>query len=33
MKLCNPQHIDYLITELNPDNKKLGAYKKNIQIL
>lgn len=33
MKLCSPNQIDYLITELSPDNKRLKPYKKNIQIL
>lgn len=33
MKLCNPKDIDYLITELNPNDKRLTPYKKNIQIL
>ncbi len=33
MKLCNPHDIDYLITELNPNNKRLAAYKKNMQIM
>lgn len=33
MKLCNPHDIDYLITELNPGDKRLAPYKKNIQII
>ena len=33
MKLCSPHNIDYLITELKPTDKKLVAYKKNIQIM
>jgi DeoR/GlpR family transcriptional regulator of sugar metabolism len=33
MKLCNSNNIDYLITELNPEDKRLKPYKKNIQIL
>ena len=33
MKLCSPRNIDYLITELKPTDKKLVAYKKNIQIM
>lgn len=33
MKLCSPHAIDYLITELKPGDKRLAAYKKNIQII
>lgn len=33
MKLCSPRTIDYLITELKPTDKRLAAYKKNIQIM
>ncbi len=33
MKLCAPRNIDYLITELKPNDKKLTAYKKNIAIM
>lgn len=33
MKLCSPQTIDYLITELRPNDKRLAAYKKNMQII
>lgn len=33
MKLCSPQTIDYLITELNPTDKRLAAYNKNIKLL
>jgi len=33
MKLCSPRIIDYLITELKPNDKRLTAYKKNIQIM
>jgi len=33
MKICRPDKIDYLITELKPGDKKLAAYKKNIQII
>lgn len=33
MKLCNPHQIDYLITELKPEDKRLKAYKKNMTIL
>jgi DeoR/GlpR family transcriptional regulator of sugar metabolism len=33
MRLCSPDKIDYLVTELNPDDKRLAAYKKNIQII
>lgn len=33
MKLCGPEKIDYLITELKPNDKKLAAYKKLITIL
>lgn len=33
MKLCTPSGIDYLITELNPEDKKLAAFKKNMILL
>jgi DeoR/GlpR family transcriptional regulator of sugar metabolism len=33
MKICRPNEIDYLITELPPDDKRLKAYKKNMQII
>jgi|ERR1035437_611716 DeoR/GlpR family transcriptional regulator of sugar metabolism len=33
MKLCSPRIIDYLITELKPNDKRLTAYKKNIKIM
>ena len=33
MKLCAPTAINYLITELDPENKKLGSYKKNSILL
>lgn len=33
MKLCSPSTIDYLITELDPGDKKLSAYKKNMALL
>jgi len=33
MKLCNSQDIDYLITELNPTDKRLSSYRKNMQVL
>lgn len=33
MKLCSPRTIDYLITELKPNDKRLAAYRKNIQIM
>jgi DeoR/GlpR family transcriptional regulator of sugar metabolism len=33
MKLCAPRNIDYLITELKPNDKRLSAYKKNIAIM
>lgn len=33
MKLCSPRTIDYLITELKPNDKRLAAYKKNIQTM
>ena len=33
MKLCSPANIDYLITELNPEDKKLSSYKKNMMLL
>lgn len=33
MKLCNPGTIDYLITELDPGDKRLKPYKKNMETL
>ncbi|MEO6133523.1 MAG: DeoR/GlpR family DNA-binding transcription regulator [Ginsengibacter sp.] len=33
MKLCGPENIDYLITELKPSDKKLAAYKKLMTII
>ena len=33
MKLCAPQDIDYLITELKPTDKKLAQYKKSMEVL
>lgn len=33
MNLCSPLAIDYLITELNPDDKRLASYKNNITVL
>lgn len=33
MKLCGPQDIDYLITELDPEDKALHAYRKNMQVI
>jgi DeoR/GlpR family transcriptional regulator of sugar metabolism len=33
MKLCNMHDIDYLITELKPNDKRLASYKKNTQII
>jgi DeoR/GlpR family transcriptional regulator of sugar metabolism len=33
MKLCSPSKIDYLITELNPADKKLSSYQKNMILL
>ena len=33
MTLCSPDKIDYLITELNPDDKRMASYKKKIQII
>ncbi len=33
MKICSPQQIDYLITELKPSDKKLIPYRKNMTIL
>ena len=33
MKLCNMHDIDYLITELKPNDKRLTSYKKNTQII
>ncbi len=33
MKVCNLQKIDYLITELKPNDKRLAGYKKNMKSL
>ena len=33
MKLCPIQDIDYLVTELDPNDKKLKPYKKNMQVI
>lgn len=33
MQVCDPRHIDYLITELKPGDKRLAAYRKNITVL
>lgn len=33
MHLCSPQKIDYLITELDPDDRRLVSYKKNMDVL
>jgi DeoR/GlpR family transcriptional regulator of sugar metabolism len=33
MKVCGLSAIDYLITELNPDDNRLTAYKKNTRLL
>ncbi|MEO9021919.1 MAG: DeoR/GlpR family DNA-binding transcription regulator [Ginsengibacter sp.] len=33
MKLCSPHTIDYLITELDPADKALSTYRKNIQLM
>lgn len=33
MKLCSPSKIDFLVTELDPGNKKLSSYKKNMTLL
>ena len=33
MKLCSPQTIDYLITELDPADNALSAYRKNIRLI
>lgn len=33
MKVCAPTEIDYLITELSPDDKRMAAYSKNIHIM
>ncbi len=33
MHLCKPNNIDYLITELEPDDKQLELYKLNMKIL
>lgn len=33
MKVCGPQDIDYLVTELRPAHKHLSAYKKNMAVI
>lgn len=33
MHLCKPNHIDYLITELDPEDKKLDHYRHNSKVL
>jgi DeoR/GlpR family transcriptional regulator of sugar metabolism len=33
MKLCSPHTIDYLITELDPNDKRLSGYRKNIRLM
>lgn len=33
MQLCAPQVIDYLVTELKPDDNRLASYRKNIKVL
>lgn len=33
MRLCKIHSLDYLITELNPTDKALTSYRKNIQLL
>ncbi|HUZ59301.1 MAG TPA: DeoR/GlpR family DNA-binding transcription regulator [Hanamia sp.] len=33
MRLCKINLLDYLITELDPSDKRLAAYRKNIQLL
>lgn len=33
MRLCKIHLLDYLITELNPSDKRLAPYRKNIQLL
>ncbi|MBX3240889.1 MAG: DeoR/GlpR transcriptional regulator [Chitinophagaceae bacterium] len=33
MQICQPERINYLITELNPRDKKLNAYRKKMHIL
>lgn len=33
MKLCSPAKINFLITELDPTDKKLSSYKKNMTLL
>lgn len=33
MRLCKIHLLDYLITELNPSDKRLAGYRKNIQLL
>lgn len=33
MNLCSPQKIDYLITEIDPNDERLAKYQKNIEVL
>ncbi|HEY8397129.1 MAG TPA: DeoR/GlpR family DNA-binding transcription regulator [Flavihumibacter sp.] len=33
LKLCPPQEIDYLITELKPTDKKLVQYRKHMEVI
>ncbi|HWB92190.1 MAG TPA: DeoR/GlpR family DNA-binding transcription regulator [Puia sp.] len=33
MKVCAPRNIDYLITELKPNDTRLSAYRKNMQTM
>jgi DeoR/GlpR family transcriptional regulator of sugar metabolism len=33
MKICDLRDIDYLITEIKPDEEQLSSYKKHIEIL
>jgi DeoR/GlpR family transcriptional regulator of sugar metabolism len=33
MKVCSPNAIDYLITELSPSDKRLAAYRKHIKVM
>jgi DeoR/GlpR family transcriptional regulator of sugar metabolism len=33
MKVCGPNRIDYLVTELSPAHKRLSAYRKNITVI
>ena len=33
MKVCSTYHIDYLVTELAPSDKKLASYRKKTQLI